>query len=122
MSLLGCVLQVQAPKLSEDSDVQKIKKPLTEFFSGWVQSLIYDIQQIKYPRLALMTEAEPCSGRVQMTQECGPSVSLPSLSSHIIFVHLDIDADIDVLMLIVKSRWLADADLESILKLWVVHS
>lgn len=25
MSPLGCVLQVQVPKLSEDSDVQKIK-------------------------------------------------------------------------------------------------
>lgn len=55
------------------------------------------------PCLALMTEAEPCSGRVQMAQECGPWVSLPSLSSHVIFVHLDINADIDVLMLLVKS-------------------
>lgn len=56
------------------------------------------------PRLALMTEAEPCSDGVQMARECVPWVSLLSLSSRVVFVNLDVNADIDVLMLTVKSR------------------
>lgn len=56
------------------------------------------------PCLALVTEAEPCSDGVQMAQERVPWVSLLSLFSCVIFVNLDVNADIDVLMLIVKSR------------------
>lgn len=74
------------------------------------------------PCSALMTEAEPYSDGVQMAQERVPWVSLLSLFSCVIFVNLDVNADIDMLVLIVKSRWLSDADLESVLKSWVVHS
>lgn len=56
------------------------------------------------PRLALKTEAEPCSDGVQVAQECVPSVSLLSLSSRVIFVNLDVNADTNVLMLIVESK------------------
>lgn len=51
-----------------------------------------------------MTEAEPCSDGVQMAQEHVPWVSLLSFFSCAVFVNLDVNADIDVLLLIVKSR------------------
>jgi len=56
------------------------------------------------PRLALMTEAEPCSDGVQMAQEHVPRVSLLSLASRVIFLNLDVSAGIDVPVVIVKSR------------------
>lgn len=61
-----------------------------------------------------LTEAEASSDGVQMALDCRPRVSLALLSSCVLCVNLYIDADMDVLVLIVKSRWLSDADLEGL--------